>query len=424
MSTSKPAHRSTMMSAFRKNRLALWSLRILYGLLFIAVFADFIANEKPIYCQVDGKTHYPIFRSYLVNMGLTKPYPAFLNKSWHEIDYEKVIYPLIPYSPNTLDTKNSNKGPGVEQTVKSSKFRHRLGTYKLGKDLASGLVHGTRIALLVGIISMTIASFIGIILGCLAGYFGDNLLKISRARLGLNLLAFIIALFYGFQVRYYTLLEAGQEGQFGKAFLISLFIVIAIFMFSNLLVPLFKQFSFFKQKVTIAIDIIVMRLIEVMNSIPALLLLLALLTIIQSSSIIYVMVIIGLIRWTSIARFIRAEILRIRNLEYIDAAKVIGLTEWRTILKHALPNAINPVLITIAFGIAGAILIEAALSFLGIGIGENEMSWGKLLSYGNDNRTAWWLALFPGLAIFITVAIFNFIGEGLTEVMNPKQRHQ
>lgn len=421
MAVSNQQYWSIIKKAFRKNRLALWSLRILYILLFIAVFADFIANEKPIYCVVDQESHYPIFKSYMVNMGLAKPEVKFLNKAWQEINYEKVIYPFIPYSPNSLDTKNAYKGPFDNQNVVSSKFHHKLGTAALGIDVAAGMIHGTRIAMLIGVIAMSIAGFIGILLGSLAGYFGDNKLSVSRIRLALNILAFALAGFYGFVVRYYTLIEAGREGYFGTTFLISLLIIFGIFILANLLVLPLKRFSLFRKKVTIPIDIIVMRLIEIMNSIPFLLLLLAIIAIIQDSSIFYVMIIIGLIAWTGIARFIRAELLRIRQLEYITAAQAMGFGEWRTILRHAIPNAIGPVLITIAFGVAGAIMAEASLSFLGIGVGDEEMSWGKLLSFARLKPTAWWLAILPGMAIFITVTIFNLIGEGLTDALDPKR---
>ena len=165
-----------------------------------------------------------------------------------------------------------------------------------------------------------------------------------------------------------------------------------------------------------------MRLIEIMNSIPALILLLAILPILEKESILYVMVIIGLIAWTGIARFIRAELLRVRQLGYIEAAQSMGFGELRILLRHAIPNALTPVLITIAFGIAGAILLEAYLSFLGIGVAAEEVTWGKMLNESRRYIKAWWLAVFPGMGIFVAVAIFNLIGEGLTDALNPKLR--
>ena len=124
------------------------------------------------------------------------------------------------------------------------------------------------------------------------------------------------------------------------------------------------------------------------------------------------MFLIGLLAWPSIARFIRAELLRIRQLEYIEAARAIGLSEWRILARHAIPNALPPVLITIAFGTASAILLEATLSFLGIGVDINAITWGSMLRV--SKVTAWWMFIFPGLAIFATVTLFNLLGDQLS----------
>ena len=107
---------------------------------------------------------------------------------------------------------------------------------------------------------------------------------------------------------------------------------------------------------------------------------------------------------------------------YVEAARVLGLSEWRILWRHAAPNALGPVLIALAFGIAGAILLEAFLSFLGIGLSPEEVTWGTMLNVARSNFRAWWLALGPGLAIFFTVTIFNLLGEGLSEAMDPRRR--
>ena len=120
----------------------------------------------------------------------------------------------------------------------------------------------------------------------------------------------------------------------------------------------------------------------------------------------------GFVSWTSIAKFTRAELLRIRKLEYIEAAQAFGYSQFRIVFKHALPNALAPVLIAVAFGVASAIIIEAYLSFIGVGIPDDQVTWGSLLNMARDNISAWWIAIFPGTAIFITVTIFNLIGEG------------
>ncbi len=403
---------------FRKNRLAVWSLRILYVLTFIAIFGDFISNEKPLYCQIDGKTYYPVCRQYLVDLGLATWDPKFVNSDWIDQEYESVIYPLIPYSVKTLDLKNITKSPFEEQEVRSKRFYHWLGTDDIGRDIAAEMIYGTRISLMVGIIAMGVATFIGLLLGGLAGFFGDDRLRVSRPSLVLNTIGIFLGIFYGFGARSFNAVEEGGE----YMIFTGLLIFVVIMVLTNLLVKLIEYYFPSKKKIAIPIDIIVMRIIEIMNSIPNLIFLLAILAIIEKRSIVNVMIIIGLISWTGIARFFRSELLRIRSLDYIEAARSMGFADVRILMRHALPNALTPVLISVAFGIAGAILAEAALSFLGIGIPTSDVTWGKLLNLSRDNISAWWMAVFPGMAIFITVTIFNLIGEGLTDALNPTLR--
>ena len=397
--------------------MAVWSLRFLFVLLFIALFADFIANEKPLYCKLDGKGYFPVFQQYAVSLGLKQWDAPLVNINWKDQEYEKVILPLIPYSYNTLDLKNANyKSPLEEQRVKSSWYHHRLGTDHLGRDVAAGMVHGTRTAMLVGVVAMSIASIIGVFLGAIAGYFGDNRLKVTRVRFWLNFLSLILAMFYAFVARSYAL----EEGNFAVELLKSIGTIVVFLAVANFLASLLQRVPVLARPIAIPADMLIMRFIEILKSIPTLLLILAIVAVIEKPSILYVMVIIGLIGWTGIARFIRAELLRIRNQEYITAAQAMGFSERHIILRHAIPNALTPVLITIAFGMAGAILLEAFLSFLGIGMPPDSVTWGSMLNLSRPYPKAWWLAIFPGFAIFITVTIFNLIGDGLTDAMDPK----
>lgn len=404
---------------FSKNRMAKWSLRILYGLIFIAVFADFIANDRPIYCQYEGQNYFPVFHSYLEDFQLAKPYAPFLNKEWADIEYETVVFPLIPYRAEKTNLYESRFNPFGEQKVKSLRWRHWLGTGLTGQDIAAGLIVGVRYALLVGLIAMSIAVFIGVLLGSLAGYYGDDKLKISRIRILLNIIGFGFGLFIAFSARAYPLRIAGKEGHLIIELFKSLLIFVVILLIFNLLATFLKRITFLGKRVKFPMDLLVMRLIEVLTSIPGLLLLISLVAIIEDKSILYVMLIIGFLGWTSIARFTRAEILRIRKLEYMEAGRALGYSNIRMMFRHALPNAITPILITVAFGIAGAILLEASLSFLGLGAGSGEITWGSMLTdaRSQDSIKAWWLAVFPGFMIFLTVTIFNLIGEGVTEAM-------
>lgn len=419
--SGQQSYRALVWRRFRKNRLAVWSLRALYVLLFVAVFADFLANEKPIICKLDGNWYFPVLKQYAVDAGLGKWEERFLYPKWQEYDYEFSIKPPIPYSATFQDRRNTRyKAPFGEQRIESNYYRHWLGTDAIGRDVAAGMIHGTRIAMLVGVIAMSIATVIGIFFGALAGYFGDSRLQITPVRVVFIVLAVFIGGFYAFGVRSFALEQASEQGRFLWEFGKSLFLFTFILVVANGLAGLLERKSLAHRRFYLPLDLLVMRLIEIVNSIPALLLLLATLAVLSSPSILYVMVIIGLIGWTGIARFMRAELLRIRGLPYIEAAQAMGFREARTLFRHAIPNALTPVLITIAFGIASAILLEASLSFLGIGVDARTVTWGSMLQAARNNINAWWLAIFPGLAIFITVTIFNLIGEGITEALDPK----
>ncbi|MFN7119297.1 MAG: ABC transporter permease [Saprospiraceae bacterium] len=413
------SYRALVWRQFRKNRLAVWSLRALYVLLFVALFADFLANDKPLYCRIEGKTYFPVFKQYAVNLGWSTWTGVLANADWHTLQYEAVVFPPIPYAATYLDRKNmSYVGPGAEQNVSSWRFRHWLGTDGLGRDVLAGMIAGTRVAMLVGVVSMAIATVIGIFFGAIAGYFGDDRLKISRIRLILNVLGLVIGIFYGFTVRSYQY----AEGNFSTELFKSLAIIIGVLLLSNFLATLLKRLAPLGKKLTIPADLLIMRFIEILNSIPALLLILSVVAVIRKPSILYVMAIIGLVRWTGIARFIRAELLKIRSMNYVEAARAMGFSDWRIIVKHALPNALTSVLIAIAFGVASSILLEAFLSFLGVGMAAEQVTWGQMLNAARTRFSAWWLALFPGLAIFLTVTIFNLLGEGLSDALDPKRK--
>ena len=413
----KQSPRALLWQRLRRSRLAVWSLRILYGLIFLAVFGDFIANEKPLFCQLNGAVQFPVFHQIGIDIGLLDQTAKFMQTDWPNETYDAVIFPPIPYSSTTIDIPNKLKGPFSKQKIRSKRYRHWLGTDQLGRDLLAGLIAGARIAMLVGLIAMSIAVIIGILLGSLAGFYGDDQYQVSRAALCFNLLALFFGWFYAFKARSFAIAEAGRQGHLGIELLKSILLFTAIMAVANGLIYFVRRWPWLGKKVHLPLDLLIMRAIEVMNSIPALLLLLALVAILPQSSVFYVMVIIGLIRWPSIARFLRAELLRVRSLGYIEAGKALGFSDRHLLLQHALPNAITPVLITVAFGMASAVILESTLSFLGIGIGEDGITWGGLLSDARQNPSAWWLAIFPGGAIFVTVTIFNLIGEGLTEAM-------
>ena len=243
----------------------------------------------------------------------------------------------------------------------------------------------------------------------------------SRIRIGLNIIFVCLAFYYAISTRSFILSDAISVSipSFLGELMISFGLFILIIVLGNLLAYPLQKIPYLGKTIALPMDIIISRIIEVMVSIPTLFLIIGIVAIVKPN-IFWVMVVIGFTSWMSIARFIRAELLRIRSLEYIEAARALGYSGFRTLMKHAIPNAMSPVLISIAFGIAAAILVESFLSFLGLGVAADTITWGKLLSFARQSPTAWWLAIFPGLAIFVTVTIFNLLGEGLTDALDPR----
>lgn len=167
-------------------------------------------------------------------------------------------------------------------------------------------------------------------------------------------------------------------------------------------------------------DLIILRIIEVMICFPTFFLILTLRGFVEKASVFHIMLIIGLTGWTGIARLVRGEFLRLKGQDFVQAAIALGLPTKRIIFRHLMPNALGPVLVSAAFGVAGAIIMEASLSFLGLGP-VTAPSWGQLLSLGRE-RDSWPLILAPGFAIFVTVSLLNLVGEGVRDALDPKMR--
>jgi len=238
-----------------------------------------------------------------------------------------ILAPVIsPYDPQVIDQDSLLIPPST---------KHLLGTDSLGRDLASRMIYGSRISLSVGLIAVGIATILGLILGCLAGFYGR------------------------------------------------------------------------------IIDTLIMRFCDIMLCFPAFFLILAVVAVLEPS-IFNIMFIIGLTSWMGVARLVRAEILSLKEREFIQAAKAVGASNLRVIIRHLIPNAIGPVLVSATLGISGAILLESGLSFLGLGVQPPTPSWGNILIESKSTLgVAWWITVFPGLAILITILGFNMIAEGL-----------
>ncbi len=167
-------------------------------------------------------------------------------------------------------------------------------------------------------------------------------------------------------------------------------------------------------------DAVISRFIDVMLCFPSFFLILSVIAFL-GPSIVNIMVVIGLTGWMGVARLVRAETLSLKERDFVAAARAQGAGDGRIIFRHILPNALAPVLVSATLGVAGAILVESGLSFLGIGVQPPTPSWGNILTAGKDNiESAWWLSLYPGLAILVTVLGYNLLGEGIQEAVDPR----
>ncbi len=429
-------------SKFKQNKPALWSFRILIAIILIALFSPFIANEQPLYVNWEGNKLYPAFNTLTTK---SKTDSIWLNnsKKWEVIYYDRIdwrsvsadfkLFAPIAYSAEFNDTYNRDFiAPWDNQRYKNDKgeitsvpwyLKHWLGTDKIGRDVAAGLVHGAKISMFIGLISIVLAGSIGLLLGTVAGFFGDNTIKISRIQKVMIWIFVVLGYFFSFETSGYIITETFESGNntlgfiyFFTAIIFWIFIVFLGYKIGSILhfIPYLNHKKFVK------VDGIISRLIELLNSLPTLILIITVAAIMNERSLGILILIIGLTSWTGIARFMRAEMMRIRNLEYIQTAKVMGFGYRKILWKHAFPNAVPPVFVSLAFGVASAVLVESGLSFLGIGVPDEMVTWGSLLSLGRQEFEASWLVIFPGLAIFTTITIFNLIGEGLRDALDPR----
>lgn len=170
------------------------------------------------------------------------------------------------------------------------------------------------------------------------------------------------------------------------------------------------------------VDIVVMRFVDIMLCFPSFFLILAVIAFLEPS-IFNIMAVIGLTSWMGITRLVRAEFLSLKERDFVLAARAMGASAPRIIFIHILPNAMAPVLVSATLGIASAVLVESALSFLGIGVQPPTPSWGNILTQGQSTLgVAWWLSFYPGMAILVTVLGYNLLGEGIRDAIDPRLR--
>jgi ABC-type dipeptide/oligopeptide/nickel transport system permease subunit len=257
---------------------------------------------------------------------------------------------LAPYDPQARDLNSINQKPfwlgSAEVSAEAGAQRNLFGRDVRGQDVFSRVIYGARTSLLVGVAVVTIASLIGVTLGCIAGYMGGY------------------------------------------------------------------------------VDAVIMRFVDILLAFPFLILALAMVSIFPQTTMVHIAVVLGLASWPGIARLMRGQVLTTREHDYVKAALALGAGHTAILVRHILPNCIAPVLIWFTMGIAGAIMGEASLSFLGLG-DPDSLSWGSMINAGltkADFPYEWWAVAFPAVALAVTVLGFNLLGDGLQDAINPRMK--
>ncbi|MBI4241505.1 MAG: ABC transporter permease [Candidatus Rokubacteria bacterium] len=244
-----------------------------------------------------------------------------------------------PFDPLEQEITQRLRAPGWQD---ASGRVHVLGTDHLGRDILARIIHGSRIALVVGFAAVAISGVLGMAIGLVSGYFGGR------------------------------------------------------------------------------IDDLFMRLADIQLAFPFILLAIAVIGVL-GPSLQNIIIVIGVSSWVVYARVVRGEVLSLREREFVQAAVALGSQDWRVLLRHVLPSAFTPWLVVATLDMARVIVVESALSFLGLGVQPPTPTWGGMLADGRVYlSTAWWLATFPGLAILVTVLGINLLGDGLRDTLDPR----
>jgi peptide/nickel transport system permease protein len=367
----KRKRRRELWLLFKQNRLAIIGLIIFFLFFFSALAGLFLTSGQA-----------PIFNPALVRL------------------QEKLRPPL---SKPSMESLRPEEFPTLGIYL--------LGTDDLGRDVFSRMLQGAWVSLTVGFVAVGISVIIGIVMGGIAGYFGQSYIGFDHLLIASLIVAGAVVAMSGAFPLGTVLLVLG---------LISMIFLLRVKQTGgNRAMPGWLNNL---HRDAVSIDTLIMRIVDIMLCFPSFFLILTVVALLPAS-IYNIMIVIGLTSWMGTTRFVRAEFLSLREQDFVTAARALGIGNFRIIFRHMMPNAVAPVLVSATIGIATAILTEAGLSFLGFGVPPPHATWGNILSGGkNFIFDAPWLTFIPGIAILIVVLSFNLFGEGLRDILNPKLR--
>ena len=325
---------------FRSNRRGFWSLWIFLGLFTITLFAEFVANDKPLLVRYDSKFYFPIFYEYpeTVFGGFLPTEADYRDPEVAELIREKgwMVFPIVPYSYDTINYNLPVPAPAPPSRD------NWLGTDDQGRDVVARLIYGFRISVLFGLILTLLSSIVGIMAGAVQGYFGGW------------------------------------------------------------------------------VDLLFQRFIEVWQGLPILYLLIILASVVEPNFW-WLLGLMLLFSWMALVGVVRAEFLRVRNFDYVRAAKALGVSDTMIMFRHILPNAMVAALTFLPFVLNGSITTLTALDFLGFGLPPGSPSLGELLNQGKANLQAPWLGITTFMVLAVMLSLLIFIGEAVRDAFDPRK---
>jgi|GEM_PF-706770 len=380
------------ISSNKTDGLLKWAYTVLLFFIMISFFAPLIANDKPIRVKTSNKTIYPILSS--------KSYKSTCNK-----EDCKILRTPIPFSAQTIDVRAMHAAPG-SLGGEELQYTHLLGTDGLGRDVTAALIYGSRTALWISVLAALLAFFIGCVYGLLIGYYGHDRVLVTYRQW---ICSIVILLLTGYGLLVISHLNqatilSDTNGAFlymGMALLVSSFFYYSRNMLSK------------GKAIPVNLDGIGMRVVDLIKALPALFIVLFALQLVEQKRIYYLIILIAFLLWAGFARHARAEVWRMRSRASVQAALLAGKNDLWIFRHEILPFIVRPLFVSLAFSVAGAILLEATLSFLGIGMPVDHVSWGTLINDARNHNSSWWLLVFPGLCMLSLIWAIQHIGRSI-----------